>query len=98
MDMEVFLQKERRNSRRPYNGAAISDPRTAEKNFTDTRIFLKNTQELNLASFGSRGEIQLACVHGLWQVGGSEEEQQLYMLLPDDASVFTSTIVRRQAS
>ena len=41
MDKEVFLQKERRNSRRPYKiGAGISGPRIADKNCTDTRIFL----------------------------------------------------------
>ena len=49
IDMEVFLQKKSRNSRRPYKiGAAISGPRIADKNFTDTRIFLTNDFETYL--------------------------------------------------
>ena len=54
MDMEVFLQKEHRNSRRPYPiGAAISGPRIADKNFTDTTIFLIKLQTLMILDLTS---------------------------------------------
>ena len=40
MDMEVFLQKERFFLGAHKIGAAISGPRIADTNITDTRIFL----------------------------------------------------------
>ena len=40
MDMEVFLQKEGIFPGVRKIGAAISGPRIADTNFTDTRIFL----------------------------------------------------------
>ena len=42
MDMEVFLQKEGIFPGVHKIGAAISGPRIADTNFTDTRIFLNN--------------------------------------------------------
>ena len=47
MDM-VFLQKERIFPGVHKIGAAISGPRIADTNFTDTRIFLKNIKRANL--------------------------------------------------
>ena len=41
MDMEVFLQKEGIFPGVHKIGVAISGPRIADKNLTDTRIFLK---------------------------------------------------------
>ena len=46
MDMAVFLQKEGIFPGVHKIGAAISGPRIADKNFTDTRIFLKNFREV----------------------------------------------------
>ena len=40
MDMEVFLQKKAFFPGVHKIGAAISSPRIADRNFTDTRIFL----------------------------------------------------------
>ena len=43
MDIEVFLQKERIFPGAHQIGAAISGARIADKNLTDTRIFLKQS-------------------------------------------------------
>ena len=40
MDREVFLQKDTEILGAHNIGATISGPRIADKNFTDTRIFL----------------------------------------------------------
>ena len=60
MGMEVFLQKERIFLGAHEIGAAISGPRIADTNFTDTRIFLKLVRICILTNFGSlsRGQSQ----------------------------------------